>query len=173
MSPQLMTLLNSTQVSEFNNLLMSILKNICDRGDWEYGEVWLPEAKTNLLELSPVYYIRTETAEAQLTLEQFYNCSEEFILSAGEGLPGRVWHSGESEWLVDATIESETYFLRNQIAQAFGIRTGLGIPFKINGKIKAILVFFMRKCRVAERELIEEIQQTVSQMESIWSQRRK
>lgn len=151
-------LINLTQLSELDSLLLSILKNICDRTDWEYGEAWLPELESNLLELSPVYCISTKKIEDQLTLEQFYYCSQGFIIRPREGLPGRVWHSGKPEWLFDAMIDSETYFLRNQIARAFGVRSGFGIPLNLDGQIRAILVLFMKKTRLADRQITEKTQ---------------
>jgi hypothetical protein len=162
MSTQLIAL---PKLSEFDNRLLPILKDICDRTDWEYGEAWLPDSESNLLQLSPVCYISTEKIEDRLALEQFYHCSQGFIIRPGEGLPGRVWNSGESEWLFDAMIDSETYFLRNQIARAFGIRSGLGIPFKIDGKIRAILVLFMKTSRPEDRQVSlihEHIRDTIS-----------
>lgn len=157
-------LIDFPQPSRLDSLLMSILKNICDRTDWEYGEAWLPELESNLLELSSVCYISTKKIEDRLTLEQFYYCSQGFLIRPREGLPGRVWHLGKSEWLFDAMIDSETYFLRNQIARAFGVRSGFGIPLKLDGQIRAILVLFMKKTRLADQQIIEKTQRIIENM---------
>jgi hypothetical protein len=44
-----------------------------------------------------------------------------------------------------ATDWSESYFLRNQIAQAFGIGAGFGLPIIMNDQVSAVLVFYRLK----------------------------
>lgn len=163
MSAQLISIAPSEEV-DFDELLASILKKICESTDWEYGEAWLPESKGNLLKLSPICYINTEKLEERLSLEQFFYCSQGFVIRPGEGLPGRVWKSRKSEWLFDAIIDSETYFLRNQIARAFGVRSGWGIPLIVNDKIRAIFVLFMKKTCLADKKLIEKTEQIVEEI---------
>jgi signal transduction protein with GAF and PtsI domain len=65
-----------------------------------------------------------------------------FVVSHGEGLSGRVWSSGQSESIADATAQSESYWLRNQLARAFDLSAGLGVPIIENRRVLAVLVFF-------------------------------
>jgi signal transduction protein with GAF and PtsI domain len=118
-----------------------IVIEVCETTDWDYGEVWIPSAQSTVLELSPVWHIASDTADF-LSLEQFRSCSEGFVLSLGEGLPGRVWLSQQSEWIADATAQPESYCLRNQIAKAFDISAGFGVPIMVNEQVQAVLVFF-------------------------------
>ena len=119
-----------------------------------------------LLELSPACYINTDRDSAYVTaLEQFRLCSEELILSPGIGLPGRVWSSQQPEWISNVSAQSETYFLRNQIALAFGIRAGFGVPILGNHQGKsAVLVFFMLEARELDRRLVELAQAAAGQL---------
>jgi hypothetical protein len=57
-------------------------------------------------------------------------------------LPGRVWLSGQFERIDDATAEPESYCLRNQLARAFDIGAGFGVPIIANDGVQAVLVFF-------------------------------
>jgi GAF domain len=114
---------------------------VCEATDWDYGEIWIPSDNSTILELSPVWHIASDAADFT-SLEQFRLCSEGCILSPGEGLPGRVWLSGESEWIADATAYSESYWLRHQLAKAFDIRAGFGVPLITNGQTQAVLAFF-------------------------------
>jgi hypothetical protein len=129
-----------------------IVIQICAATGWDYGEIWIPSDDSTVLELSPVGHIAPDTADL-LSLEQFRVCSEGLIVSPEEGLPGRVWSSGQSEWIADATAESESYWLRNQLAQAFDISAGFATPVLISdqhagkgttlcGQILAVMVFF-------------------------------
>lgn len=120
-----------------------IVAKVCEATDWDYGEIWIPSDDSTVLELSPVWHIasRKDTADL-MSLEQFRLCSEGFVLSPGEGLPGRVWLSEQYEWIADATAQSESCCLRNQIARAFDISAGFGAPVIANGRVQAVLVFF-------------------------------
>lgn len=130
--------LNSTvSIQEIINLT---LENICTDTNFDYGEVWLPTNDNELLELSSFYCINSTYWQEEL--EQFWLCSQDFILSKGEGLPGRVWSSKQPEWIVDARDDSESYFLRNQIAKAFDIKTGFSMPIIVNQQVLMVLAFF-------------------------------
>lgn len=129
------------EAPSFEAAIAPIVIEVCETTDWDYGEVWIPSAQSTVLELSPVWHIASDTADF-LSLEQFRSCSEGFVLSPGEGLPGRVWLSKQPGWIADATAQSESYCLRNQIARAFDISAGLGVPIMVNEQVQAVLVFF-------------------------------
>ena len=148
---QLLDLTQSiSKVSSFQDALTITLDKIGKATDWDYGEAWIPSQDGTVLELSPAWYRNTNRNSAcLLAMEQFRHCSEGFIFPPGIGLPGRVWSSQQPEWIYDASSESETYFLRNQIARAFNIRAGFGVPVLANHQVLAVLVFFLSQ---AERE---------------------
>ena len=126
-----------------DDTLVAALARVCQAIDWDYGEVWIPNRQGTLLELSPVWYGHHSRSNARLNdLEKFKICSENFILSMNEGLPGRIWRSRQTEWINDVSIQSESYFLRNQIAKAFDIKAGFGFPVFCGYEIIRILVFF-------------------------------
>jgi hypothetical protein len=118
-----------------------ILIEVCETTAWDYGELWIPSDNSTVLELSSVWHIASDTADLT-SLEQFRACSEGFVLSPGEALPGRVWLSGQFERIDDATAEPESYCLRNQLARAFDIGAGFGVPIIANDGVQAVLVFF-------------------------------
>jgi hypothetical protein len=129
------------EASDFVAVIAPIMIQVCESTDWDYGEIWIPSDNSTVLELSPVWHIASEAADP-MSLEQFRLCSEGFVLSPGEGLPGRVWLSEQSERIADATAESESYCLRNQLAKAFDIGAGFGMPIIANDQALAVLVFF-------------------------------
>jgi GAF domain-containing protein len=154
-----------SQLSRLEAAFAIALGQICEFTGWHYGEVWLPHSNGTILELSRASWIKSHLGSAdELTVRQFQDCSKECILSPGEGLPGRVWLSQHPEWILDVSIESETYFLRNQIAKTFGVKTGLGVPIFVNNQVTAVFVFFMLEVRSVDRVLLERIQVAVSQI---------
>lgn len=134
-----LTLQNFTEEISLNKL-ESILKEICELINFNYGEIWLPDCENNLLELSSDYYVAADSN--QRDLELFHECSQGFIMSKGEGLPGRVFLSRKPEWMLDVSVESEESFLRNKIAGICGVKTGFAIPVFKENKVLMIIAFF-------------------------------
>lgn len=148
-------------VSDLHRSLTELLRFVCTNTEWEYGESWIPNENYQILELSPAYSLSdTLDFHRVKAWTQFQMCSKSFVLHAGEGLPGRVWQSQQAQWIGDAS--SETYFLRNQIAQAFGVRAGFGIPILAGSKVLAVAVFFISEARPEDTALIEETQTAVT-----------
>lgn len=116
-----------------------VLNKICQLTDFSYGEIWLSNSENDFLELSSNYCIMSD--RHQYELELFRECSKEFVMSKGEGLPGRVFLTQESEWMLDVSAESEDSFLRNKIAGVCGVKTGFAVPIKIE-KVLMIMAFF-------------------------------
>ena len=136
-----------------NETITISLEKICLSTDFPYGEAWIPDKDKNLLQLSSSYYINPTLGRNDL--EQFWICSQDFILSRGEGLPGRVWLSTEPEWIIDVTIESEGYFLRNQIAKAFGVKSGFSVAVIAQNKVLMVLAFFTAQTCPKDTKIIE------------------
>lgn len=156
-----------TDASEANAILSTVLKFVCEATDWEYSEVWIPKANNAILELSPAQYISTRVdSDRQLAWEQFRACSEEFVLYPGEGLPGRVWSFQQPEWIADVSIQAESYFLRNQIAKAFSVKAGFGVPV-IEGQVGVVLVFFMSKVCDENSQLMASTQAIATQLKPL------
>jgi hypothetical protein len=81
-------------------------------------------------------------------------------------MPGRVWQSQQPEWLNDVSAQSETYFLRNQIAKALDVKACFGIPIIVNSQVLAVVVFFMSKARSPDAEVIEQTQTVIQSFQS-------
>ena len=136
-----------------------MIKLVCTTGDWDYGEAWIPT--DDILELSSVWYSRPDTE----AIEKFRLCSEAFVIPPNQGLPGRVWANGQPEWFVDVSARSETYFLRNQIAKACGVKAGFGIPIKRDRQVIVVLVFFMRTAEVHKEQKVDFITAVAAELE--------
>jgi hypothetical protein len=154
---------SSNELSKHTDQFTRILQQVCQTTDWEYGEVWLPKLDSSILELSSAWYVSAQLDDdRQLAWKQFHYCSENFILRVGEGLPGRVWASQTTEWIMDVSAHSESYFLRNQIAKAFGARASFGLP--INTKnIQAVVAFFMAEAQNQNLQLMAATEAIVRQ----------
>ncbi|MBW4538604.1 MAG: GAF domain-containing protein [Myxacorys chilensis ATA2-1-KO14] len=165
--PYLSASTRNTSSLKVDPVLTALLQAVCETTVWEYGEAWTPTPDRELLEISSAWYTRTNlSSDRRIDWEHFHNCSQKFVLHPGEGLPGRVWVTQEAEWLVDAAAELKSYFLRNQIAKAFGARATFGLPVSI-GASQAILVFFMSEVRKEDPHLIEATQTAVAHLSEL------
>jgi hypothetical protein len=153
----------SSSTSPLSSALTSLLASVCTKTDWEYGECWIPNTNHNLLELSPIHYVNTKLdIYRTISWMQFQICSQAFVLEPGEGLPGRVWQSQKPEWIDDVSVQSETYFLRNQIAKGLSVKAGFGMPIAIESHIVAVIVFFMSTARSQDRQQIDFVRSGVA-----------
>jgi hypothetical protein len=157
----------SEQVPTSANLeasLTSLLTTVCGKTEWEYGETWLPQAAHSILELSPAWCVDSDLDIGQvMSWTQFQVCSKALTLRLGEGMPGRVWQSQQSEWIDDVSAQAETYFLRHQIAKALNVKAAFGVPILVNSQVLAVIVFFMSQARSLDLNLIELTQSAISQ----------
>ena len=160
------------EAPDFHTALFVALMQVCEVTGWDYGEAWIPCKEDTFLELSPAWYSSTRRGSASvLALEQFRICSESFILPPATGLPGRVWSSQQPEWIPDVSAQSEAYFLRNQIAQACGVKAGFGVPILANHQVLAVLVFFMSEAREEERQMVELVAAVATDLGAMLLQR--
>jgi GAF domain-containing protein len=157
------------QGSDLENFCQATLQEICQTIHWDYGEIWMIQKDYSTLHLSSAWYLSPSIQEAGrcLSWQQFRVCSLDFTLHLGEGLPGRVCLSQQPEWVSDVSIQSEGYFLRNQIAKAFSVRAGLGLPILVGQQVKSILVLFKAKPCEEDLEIMQWLRSTIQPIDSL------
>lgn len=152
--------------------LTSLLTLVCAKTTWEYGESWIPNPTYPILELSPAWCINRALSTHRVILwMQFQVFSKAFVLRSGEGMPGRIWQSQHPEWIEDVSAQSETYFLRNQIAKALSVKAGFGVPIIASERVLAVVVFFMSKARSPDAPLMKQTQAIVRNFQYEFSTR--
>ncbi|MBD1939004.1 EAL domain-containing protein [Microcoleus sp. FACHB-68] len=143
---------------DFQTALGIALRYCCEATGWNYGEAWIPSPDTDALYCSPAYYISTDE------LLMFIQISQGLQFPKGIGLPGRVWLSKQAAWHQDVSIESESIFLRAQLAMSWGLKAGLGVPIIANDQVLAVLVFFMFESCPADRRMVELVSAVAAQL---------
>jgi hypothetical protein len=143
--------------SDLVTAMTSLLIVVCNTTEWEYGEAWIPRQTHPILKLSSAWCINGSLRMSRaISWMQFQVCSQSLSVRPGEGMPGRVWQSQQPEWVDDISAQSETDFLRSQIAKALGVKAGFGIPIIVNSQVLAVVVFFMSKAQPPNPELIKQ-----------------
>ncbi|NEQ46008.1 MAG: EAL domain-containing protein [Leptolyngbya sp. SIOISBB] len=157
-SPEALNLLQviSVEVSQaesFEAALMCLLELVCVHTEWVVGEVWLPTAD-QVLHHSGVWFA------SQPQYQDFAQASLTWTFEAGEGLPGRVYESAQTAWLVNASDPSLPLFRRHDLASNCGLGAAVGVPVTLNDDTLMVLVFFMSGARDCDRlqiHLVEAI----------------
>ena len=85
------------------------------------------------------------------TPEDFEAASREISLAAGEGLPGRVWQSGEPAWIPTC---SPTTTSRARRGAARGPARGVLLPDPQRARVLGVIEFFTGEPREPDAELL-------------------
>ena len=151
---------------DFQSALDVVLKEVCSTIGWDFGEAWIPSPDGTTLVYSHAYYCCSDK------FNKFAALSEGTMFTRGVGLPGRVWSSGKIEWITDVTGESQTQFLRRELAKETGIITAVGIPIMAGDACLAVLVFLSSTIHWHEQRLIDLVSNVASQLSMVIRQKK-
>jgi GAF domain-containing protein len=125
-----------------------IIAAVGDTLGWLVGTLWLADPATARLHASSTWVARWHDGTV------FVKATRLHQFARGEGLPGRVWASGEPEWITDVTLDPT--FMRVEAARQEGLRSGIGIPLvDRDGGTPGVLEFFTDQFRSPLALLLE------------------
>src|SRR5215207_9859879 len=107
---------------------------------WDAGGLWTPEDGA----LRCVVTWRGP--------EPFVRTSRGIALAPGDGLPGRVWASGEPAWVVD--VGADTNFPRGESAARSGLRAAFCFPIRGSTGVIAAAEFLATERREPDADLL-------------------
>jgi|GEM_PF-516903 len=142
--------------------LRAVVKQVCYLTDWNIGEVWFPDNDHSVLTCSSVWHSQNPEA-----LHSVGHISEHVLVRPGVGLPGRVWVSGQSEWVPDVSAQPENVFIQPDAAPFVGLKAGLGLPILADGCLVAVLVFFMFEPRQEDHRLVGLVSAIAAQLGAV------
>src|SRR5215212_11836845 len=115
---------------------------------WRLGAAWEPPSGR------PDELVCSETwCAAGVDDEQFVTLSRGITLTAGEGLPGRVWATGEPAWVPD--VEDDPNFPRAAAARRAGLRAAFCFPLRSARGVLGAIEFYTGEARDLDSELLE------------------
>ena len=155
-----------TQAGSVEAALEMALGEICQRTGWEVGEAWVPVEDRQII--CRGWHC---CAPMGASLQSFREITLAQYFEPGEGLPGRVWQSGEAEWLQDVSRLETSIFKRNALAKEVGLKAALGIPIQNQGQVLAVLVFFMTAPRAEDGGLVDLLQSIAVQLGTVLQQK--
>ncbi|MBC1302494.1 GAF domain-containing protein [Trichormus variabilis] len=146
---------------DVKSALTLVLRVICQTIGWDFGEAWTPNRESHVLEHSLVCYCE------EASLEEFCHQSQNLRIAPGDGLPGRVWQTKQSEWIEDVSQVKQGQFLRSPQAAKVGLKAGFGIPILAGKEVLAVLIFFKRSSISIDKRLLMLLGAVATQLGSL------
>ena len=114
---------------------------------WRWGAVWEPalDRPETLRCVETWHALGADAAEFGAT-------TRSLVLFWGEGLPGRVWQSGEPAWI--ANVLTDENFPRAAAAQQAGLRSAFCFPIRSARGVLGVIEFFTGEAGELDRELL-------------------
>jgi PAS domain S-box-containing protein len=123
-----------------------VLGAICLSLDWDWAALWRAPSPNEPLRCVEVYH-RDRTAT-----NSFETASRATSLARGVGLPGRVWASGQTEWITDVTTDAN--FPRRAAAADCGLRGAVCFPVRVDASNVGAVEFISRQLFHPDPDLI-------------------
>src|SRR5215208_5640476 len=123
------------------------LKAIAENLEWRLGAVWEPalDRPEGLRCVELWHGLGVDAGE-------FERASRELSLAPGEGLPGRVWQSGQAAWIADVLADSN--FPRTEAARRAGLHAAFFFPIRSARGPLGVIEFFTGEPRELDSELL-------------------
>ena len=83
-------------------------------------------------------------------------------LPSGVGLPGRVLETGAPLWIADVTKDGN--FPRAAAARTAGLRSAIGLPVAVSGRVEGVVEFFSREVRESDQKTLKALTGLASQV---------
>ena len=123
-----------------------IIEVIAGIGDWIAGSIWLEDKAEGSLQCATTWHLDRPD------LEKFSQATQEMVLAAGTGLPGRVIASKKPIWIGDVSQDND--FARAAAAEAAGLRGAFAFPLRTEGEVHGVLELFSAETVVPDADLV-------------------
>lgn len=138
-----------------------VLERVCQFINGSLAEIWLPTPQQGGLYISPVWYSpQSEQYQA------FRKVSEQFSVTLGSGLPGRVASTRQPEWIA-AIDDADSSLLRKQAALQANLQACLGLPITVRERVLAVLIVWLDDASQVHPAQIEQLSQSLAPLGSV------
>jgi PAS domain S-box-containing protein len=134
----------------------AIVRAICESLGWPVGALWRVDAESQRLHCLTVW-----GSPAMLTAG-FVKASQRASFVRGEGLPGRVWASGEATWLENVGVDRN--FPRAPAARQAGLHGAFAFPICIGEEVVGVLECFHQSVLPPDDDLLSAMSTVGNQL---------
>jgi PAS domain S-box-containing protein len=124
-----------------------VIRAIGENVLWDAGFIWTVSDKGNAL------CCRQSWHRPGVPVHDFETASYSRTFDKGQGLPGRVWATGEPAWILD--IDRDDNFPRLAAARGYGLHSAFAIPVVVRGQVLGVIEFFTKNIHEPDADLLE------------------
>lgn len=137
------------EASSVPQMATGVLEAICKGLYWDVGLFW------GVHENGERLVCRATWCRSSAPLPEFASASCRQQFKSGEGLPGRVWASGNSAWIPD--VSTDANFARTNAAGSSGLRSAFACPVIVGERCVGVIEFFIKRMTQPDADLLETI----------------
>ena len=127
-----------------------ILETIGANLEWDFGVFWRLDRAQGLLRCLDQWH------PPSLKAEPFVVETWQHMFKPEEGLPGRIWASGEPAWVMDVAEDSN--FARGPQAREVGFHGAFGFPVRVGNEVEGVVELFSRQVREPDADLLKMVE---------------
>ncbi|TAJ25951.1 MAG: response regulator [Nitrospirae bacterium] len=142
--------------SNLTTAMPKVLETVCDCLCWDLGIIWLVDREANVLRCLDLWH-----APLAGTVE-FATRSRQAVFLPGVGLPGRIWSSGEPNWVLDVTQDAN--FPRAEVAAQDELHGACGFPIRLGRDVIGVMEFFSHRIQRPDEDLLQMLSAIGSQI---------
>jgi PAS domain S-box-containing protein len=124
-----------------------VLGAICTGLDWDVGFLWLVADSGDELTCVQSWH------NPEVLATEFEQASHSRTFAKGNGLPGRIWSTGQSEWILDVLTHPE--FPRAASAAKYDLHSAFGCPVIVGDRMLGVIEFFTKRISEPDADLLE------------------
>ena len=129
--------------------LRAVIRVICQSLNWECGRFLRADDAAGVLRLDEFWNV------PDAAIQEFLAASRGFTFGPGEGIPGKVWQSGEPLWIADITKDARA--LTTIFNAESGIRGAFVFPVKTEGKTIGVFAFNGHEIHEPDAQLLAAV----------------
>ncbi len=133
-----------------------ILRALGETLGYDHGAVWIVDASGTSIRCLDTWRPKSGAPS------EFDAVTRATRFERAEGLPGRVWRSGEPAWIED--VVRDPNFPRAEAAGREGLHGAFGFPIKLGGVVLGVLEFFSRQIHEPDQDLLDQLATIGSQI---------
>ncbi len=133
-----------------------ILQVVCRNLGWQLGALWQVDQQAGLLRCLEVW------CSAPQQFSEFVSATKNTQFSKDQGLPGRVWATGQPVWIPDVVKDSN--FPRARIAGKENLHAACAFPVQLGEATYGVMEFFSYHIHEPDETLLHQMSAVGSQL---------
>ena len=135
------------QAADVQSGASGTLRAVCESLAWDVAFFWIVDTSGDRLECLQSWH------NPDVPMAEFEQASCSRTFTKGEGLPGRVWATGQPAWIVD--IQEDGNFPRLASAVNYGLHSAFACPVVVGDRMLGVIEFFTHRIREPDADLLE------------------